>query len=417
MPPTPARSDDLAGTTGHQTQPRPARGGPGVPWPLDLAAAWSWRLIVVGALGWVIVRLVAQYSVLVLPLTIALLLAALVEPAVRLLARRLPRGAAALLVVALGLAVLAALLGFVGQQIATGASDLAGSAARGVEQMRTWLVEGPLDAERSQVDDAVARLRDALGSFAGDGALQEALALGSSAGNAVVGSLLAVVALFFLLADGARIWGWVVALAPRAARERVDSSGRVAWRTLRHYVRATVAVALVDAVGITVWAAVLGVPFLAAIFVLTFLGAFVPVVGATLAGAVAVLVALVDGGPTTALLMLAGVLVVQQVESNLLQPFLMGRLVSLHPLGVLLAVTAGGMTAGVAGALVAVPLVATANAVVLHLAGRDPTDPPPDDPPADEPPEEDSPEEQRHGERHDGDPHDAHHEPDPAEEP
>lgn len=351
------------------------RGGAGVPWALDLAGAWAWRLLLLAGVGWVVVQLVATYAVLVLPLVISLLLAALADPAVRLLDRWLPRSAAALLVVVLGVVVVGGLLGFVGQQIATGASDLATSAAQGIEQVRTWLVEGPLDASTSQVDDGVATLRDSVASFAGDGALQQALAVGSTAGNAVVGLFLAIFALFFFLSDGRRIWSWVVRLAPRGARDHVDSSGRVAWTTLTHYVRATVAVALIDAIGITVVAAVLGLPFLAPIFVLTFLGAFIPVVGATLAGAVAVLVALVDGGFTTALIMLAGVLVVQQVEGNVLQPFLMGRSVSVHPLGVLVAVTAGSLVAGVSGALVAVPLVATANAVVLHLAGRDPTAP------------------------------------------
>ncbi|VXC05525.1 membrane hypothetical protein [Nocardioides sp. AX2bis] len=280
MPPNPA-------PPGRAPEQVRARGGAGVPWGLDLAAAWSWRVLLLAALGWVLVQLVATYSVLVLPLAIAVLLAALADPAVRLLTRWLPRGLAALLVVVVGLVVVGGLLGFVGQQIATGASDLATSAAEGIEQVRTWLVEGPLDASQSQVDDAVAALRDAVASFAGDGALQQALAVGSGAGNAVVGFFLALFALFFFLSDGPRIWGWAVRLAPRAARGHVDSSGRVAWTTLTHYVRATVAVALVDAIGITVWAAVLGVPFLAAIFVLTFLGAFIPVVGATLAGAVA----------------------------------------------------------------------------------------------------------------------------------
>lgn len=354
-----------------------ARGGAGVPWGLDLAGAWAWRLLLVAAAGWVVVQLVATYAVLVLPLVISVLLAALADPAVRLLGRWLPRALAALVVVVVGVVVVGGLLGFVGRQIATGAADLATSAAQGIEQVRDWLVEGPLDASESQVDDAVANLRDAVASFAADGALQQALAIGSSAGNVLIGFFLALFALFFFLADGQRIWGWVVRLAPRGARGHVDSSGQVAWTTLTHYVRATVVVAVIDAIGITVWAAVLGVPFLAAIFVLTFLGAFIPVVGATLAGAVAVLVALVDGGFTTALVMLAGVLVVQQVEGNVLQPFLMGRSVSVHPLAVVVAVTAGSLVAGVSGALVAVPLVATANAVVLHLAGHDPGRPPP----------------------------------------
>jgi predicted PurR-regulated permease PerM len=175
---------------------------------------------------------------------------------------------------------------------------------------------------------------------------------------------------YFFLADGERIWAWVVRLAPRAARARIDSSGRVAWVSLTQFVRATVIVALVDALGIALVAAILGVPFVLAIGVLVFLGSFVPMIGATIAGTVAVLVALVDQGPITALLMLGGVILVQQIEGHILQPFLMGRWVSLHPLGVILAIGCGVIVAGIAGALVAVPLAAVVNAVVQHLAAH-----------------------------------------------
>ena len=132
--------------------------------------------------------------------------------------------------------------------------------------------------------------------------------------------------------------------------------------------RATVIVAATDGILIGVGAAIIGVPFSLAIGVLVFLGAFVPIIGATIAGSVAVLVALVDQGPVTALIMLAVVIGVQQLEGHVLQPFLMGRWVSVHPLGVILAIAAGVLTAGVAGALVAVPLAAAVNAVVQHLA-------------------------------------------------
>jgi predicted PurR-regulated permease PerM len=184
---------------------------------------------------------------------------------------------------------------------------------------------------------------------------------------------------YFFLADGDRIWAWVVRLAPRAARARVDSSGRVAWISLTQFVRATVIVALVDSIGIMVVAAILGVPFVLALGVLVFLGAFIPLVGATVAGSVAVLVALVDQGPIEALVMLGGVILVQQIEGHILQPFLMGRWVSVHPLGVIVALGCGVLVGGVAGALVAVPLAAAANAVVQHLAsntepGDDPVD-------------------------------------------
>ena len=175
---------------------------------------------------------------------------------------------------------------------------------------------------------------------------------------------------YFFLADGDRIWAWFVRLSPRAARARVDSSGRVAWISLTQFVRATVIVAITDAVGVMIAASILQVQFVLAIGVLVFLGAFVPIVGAFVAGTVAVLVALVDHGIVVALLMLGAVVLVQQIESHVLQPFLMGRFVSIHPLGVIVAIAAGILLAGIPGALVAVPFAAAANAVVQHLASE-----------------------------------------------
>jgi predicted PurR-regulated permease PerM len=150
----------------------------------------------------------------------------------------------------------------------------------------------------------------------------------------------------------------------------VDSSGRVAWISLTQFVRATVIVAITDAVGVMVAASVLRVQFVFAIGVLVFLGAFIPIVGAFVAGTVAVLVAFVDHGVVIALVMLACVVAVQQIESHILQPFLMGRFVAIHPLGIIVAIAAGILIAGIAGALVAVPFAAAANAVVQHLASE-----------------------------------------------
>ena len=171
---------------------------------------------------------------------------------------------------------------------------------------------------------------------------------------------------YFFLADGDRIWSWFVRLAPRAARSRVDSSGHVAWISLTQFVRATVIVAVTDALGVMIAASILRVQFVLAIGVLVFLGAFIPIVGAFVAGTVAVLVALV--GWVVALIMLGAVVLVQQIESHVLQPFLMGRFVSVHPLGVIVAIAAGILVAGIPGALVAVPFAAAANAVAQHLA-------------------------------------------------
>ena len=163
-------------------------------------------------------------------------------------------------------------------------------------------------------------------SLGEDGVLARVSEVGAAVGHVLAGFFIVLFSTYFFLADGDRIWAWLVRLAPRAARERVDSSGRVAWISLTQFVRATVIVAAVDAVVIAIGAAILGVPFALAIGVLVFLGAFVPIIGATIAGAVAVLVALVDQGPITALIMLGVVIGVQQLEGHVLQPFLHGPL-------------------------------------------------------------------------------------------
>ena len=341
-----------------------------VPYGVDLAAAWAWRLLVIAAAGYLVLWLLAFFAVVTVPVVIALLAAALASPLVRLLhGWGLPRGLSALLVVVVGLAAVGLLLTFVGQQVAAGAADLADSVVDGIGEIQDWLKTGPLDASDSQINRALVSIQDAITESTREGGvLNRTLEVGTALGHLLAGVFIVLFSSYFFLADGDRIWSWVVRIAPRAARERVDSSGRVAWRSLTQFVRATVLVAAVDAIGVMVVAAVLDVPFVLAIGVLVFLGAFVPMVGATVAGTVAVLVALVDQGPLTALLMLGGVILVQQIEGHVLQPFLMGRFVSVHPLGVILAIGCGVLVAGIAGALIAVPLAAAGNAVVQHLA-------------------------------------------------
>ena len=359
-----------------RAEPEPIRTGPSnfsraqVPWGLDLAAAWSWRLVVIAAAGFGIAWVLAYFAVVTLPLAIALLIAALADPAVRgLQSMRLPRGPSTGLVMAAGIGAVAVLLTFVGQQVADGVDELAGQVVVGLQQIRDWLRTGPLGLTDSQINtwlgDAQRVIRD---NTQDSGVVSRVTEVGTALGHVVAGFFIIVFATYFFLADGHRIWSWLVRLAPRAARERVDASGRVAWVSLTQFVRATVLVALADAIGIMLVAWFLDVPFVVAIGVLVFLGAFVPMIGATIAGLVAILVALVDQGPWTALLMLGGVILVQQIEGHVLQPFLMGRFVSLHPLGVIVAIGCGVLVAGIAGALVAVPLAAAGNAVAQHLA-------------------------------------------------
>ncbi|MGA8210743.1 MAG: AI-2E family transporter [Nocardioidaceae bacterium] len=339
-----------------------------VPYGMDLAAAWAWRFLVVAAAGYVLARVVATFALVVIPLVVALLLAALVLPVVNLLTRlRVPRGLGAVLVVVGTLTTVSLLLTFAGQQIANGASDLAQQTVTGLEQIRQWLKDGPLQASDSQINDFIASAQNAV-TTSNEEIVTRLTEVGATVGHIVAGFFIILFATYFFLADGARIWSWVVRLFPRASRQRADSSGRIAWTSLTAFVRATVLVAFTDALGVMLVAAVLKVPFVFAIGVLVFIGAFIPLIGATLSGSVAVLVALVDQNLVVALFMLGGVIVVQQLEAHVLQPFLLGRLVRVHPLGVIVALAAGVLVAGIAGALVAVPFVAAVNAVVMHLA-------------------------------------------------
>jgi predicted PurR-regulated permease PerM len=361
-----------------RTTPEPVAAGPSnfsrahVPWGVDLAAAWAWRFLVIAAAGYLIARVIGILMVIVLPVVVALFIAALVEPVVSALHRRgMPRGIAAGLMVIGVIAAVVALLTVAGNQVANGAQDLADSVVEGVGQITDWLKNGPLHASDSQINDFLDRAQDSLKKFVQDGELLSHVGeIGTAVGHIVAGFFIVLFSTYFFLADGERIWAWAVRLSPRASRLHVDGSGRVAWVSLTQFVRATVLVAATDAIGIMIVAAVLGLPFVMAIGVLVFLGAFVPLVGATVAGTVAVLVALVDQGPITALIMLGGVILVQQIEGHVLQPFLMGRFVSVHPLGVILAIGVGVIVAGVPGALVAVPLAATLNAVAQHLAAN-----------------------------------------------
>ena len=328
-----------------------------VPYGVDLAAAWSWRLLIIAAAAALIGYLISFLAVIVIPVVVALLISALVVPVVERLERvGIRRSLASILVVVFTIASVVALLTFAGQQVANGASDLADSTVDGIQKIKDWLRDGPLHASDSQIDQYLKSIQDAISQQSGEGGIfKRATEVGTAVGHVLAGFFIVLFSTYFFLADGNRIWAWVVRLSPRAARERVDSSGRVAWISLTQFVRATVIVAATDGILIGVGAAIIGVPFSLAIGVLVFLGAFVPIIGATVAGTVAVLVALVDQGPVTALIMLAIVIGVQQLEGHVLQPFLMGRWVSVHPLGVILAIGAGVLIAGIAGALVAVP--------------------------------------------------------------
>lgn len=336
-----------------------------VPLGVRTASEWAWRVLIIAAAVAGGLWLIGFLSEITIPVAVALLLAALLQPVKRWLNRFLPTGAAAGITVLGTLTAIIGLLSFVGSQFTSQFGDIKSQVGEGVDQIRSW-VRDTLHITDTQVDDWIQKARESF--TAGNSNLGEtATQAGLTATHAIAGFFIAMFTLFFFLYEGPRIWAWVVTLFPRDARARVHSSGLIAWGQLSAFTRATVIVAAVDALGIGIGAAVLGVPFASGIGILVFFGAFIPVIGAAISGGVAVLLALVALGPVKALIMLGIVIAVQQVESHLLQPFLLGRAVRVHPLSIILAIAAGVVVAGITGALIAVPTVAVLNAVGHHL--------------------------------------------------
>ena len=352
---------------------RPSR-PPGVPRGLVTAAELGWRFLVVVAavavLAWALwhVRLVA------LPVFLAMLLATLLVPPADALARRgLSRGAATAIVFVLGLLVAAAVGALLVPPFVSELGVLVDTVTGGAQELGRLIASGPFGLSEAEVqraiDSAAERLQSSSGSIA-SGVLSGAVIFGQIFGAA----LLTLVLVFFFVKDGGRIWDWVAALFPSSVRRRVHEAGETSWAVLGAYMRGVVLVATVDAVFIGLGMAAVGMPLVLPLAVLTFVAAFVPIVGAVVAGAAAVLIALVSNGVGAALVVLAIVLLVQQLEGNVLYPMIMHRTMEMHPVATLLAVGTGGVLAGIIGALVAIPLTAVVATTLPILRGEDPPD-------------------------------------------
>lgn len=338
-----------------------------VPRALRIGAALSWRLLAVAAALYVLGTVAGYLAALVVPVAIALLLAALLNPAVNYLIRlKVPRGLAIAQVVVGGLVVLGGLLTFVVITFVNGLPGLIDQLTQSLNTLSAWLTTGPLQLTERQLQDFFDQFTTMLQE--NQAAITTgALTTAANVGETLVQILLVLFTLVFLLHDGRRIWRFLLQAAPGTIRTRVDVAGRRGLAALVSYVRATIVVALVDAVGIGIGLAVLGVPLVVPLASLVFLGAFVPIIGAVVVGGVAVLIALVANGPIVALILLGIVIAVMQLESHLLQPLLLGRVVELHPLAVVVAIAAGLLVSGIAGALLAVPLLAVLNSGIRSL--------------------------------------------------
>jgi predicted PurR-regulated permease PerM len=353
-----------------------------VPLGLQVAAAWAWRVILVVVLLWGVAWLVRYLSEVFIPIAVAILLTALMLPFAEALRKGrwgLPRGAATAITVIGAVALIVGALILIGGQIAGQGGELSNNVVNGFNKLSDWLSNGPLTEwlrngplhlNAAWLDSStwVTRITDFL-KESGSSIATYAAEFGAQVGHFLAGLALALFALFYFIYDGRGIFTFLLNFFPRTSRDRVDQAAIRGWRALSSYVRATILVALFDSIGVLIVALILGVPVAPALAALVFIGAFVPIVGALVSGFVAVLVALVALGWVEALIMLGGVILVMQIEGHVLQPFLLGRAVKLHPLAVLITIAIGIIAGGIVGALMAVPVLAFTKSFVLYLAG------------------------------------------------
>ncbi|BBY23310.1 AI-2E family transporter [Mycobacterium stomatepiae] len=335
-------------------------------------AAWAWRLLAIFAAALAFFWVVAKLEVIVVPVLLALMVSALLVPVVDWLDQHgLPRGGAVALVLLGGFALLGGILAFVITQFIVGLPDLTEQVTRSIVTTRRWLIEGPVHLRSEQITNAGNAAIQALHnnqSKLTSGALSTAATLT----ELLTAAVLVLFTLIFFLYGGRNIFAYVAKIVPLGVRDRVMEAGRAGYGSLIAYVRATFLVAFTDAAGVGAGLAIMGVPLALPLASLVFLGAFIPLIGALISGLVAVVVALLTKGIVYALLTLGLLVVINQIESHLLQPLVMGRAVSIHPLGVVLAISTGGVLAGIVGALLAVPTVAFLNNAIQVLLAPDP---------------------------------------------
>ena len=340
-----------------------------IPQGVRTAAGWAWRGLLFAAVIWGVGWLLGEFSGVTVPLGIAFLLTALLSP----LAHRLktwnwhPLLAAAACLLAMLLVIAA--IGFgIGVTAARQAPELVSQSVAGFNELMQWLANGPLSIDQAQIDQWMSSLTtwisDSRSVLAG-----YAAKVGSSVGHFFAGVAIALIATFFFLAEGQHLWRTSAQLLPERYRQPTHRAAERGWVSLVSYMRAQVIVSAVDAAGVAIIAAVIGVPMALALFALTFIVCFIPVVGAIIAGTVATSLALITHGWVAALIMAGGTVAVMWLESHLLQPLLLGKAASVHPLAVLIGIAVGAQVGGIVGALVAIPVLAFGLAFTRSLRG------------------------------------------------
>lgn len=336
---------------------------------LRTAGEYAWRLLAVGTVVYFAVKLLRQIPLAVVPFLVALLVTALLRPVLNFFQRRgLGRGPSTIATILFSIVVLGGILTLVIIRAAQQAPQLGNEINSLIPQVKNWLITGPLKLNQTTVNNLGTTITNTVTKNT-SAIASTALSTGKTALNVLGGMVLVLFSTIFLLYDGEKVWSFLLKGAPAAARPRIDSGGRAAWTTLSHYVRGTLIVATFHGVVMAITLTILGVPLAFPLAVVIALGAFVPLIGAVVTGALAVGVAGLSKGLVAAIVVLAVLLADNQIEAHGLQPFVVGRYVRIHPLAVVLALTAGGLLFGIFGAIVAVPVVACANSAIL--AGRD----------------------------------------------
>jgi predicted PurR-regulated permease PerM len=355
-------------------RPHTEAGGPAArPWVpawLERAAGWAWRLLVLGALIYVLIRLIGMLRVVILPCVAALLLTALLQPLTQRLRRfGLPALTATWCTVLAALAVLAGVATLAATRTSADYQRLVTDLGNTTNDLQRWLAGPPFHLHRAGLEQLSNRLLTFLKQHQ-SAVAGTVLSGGKFFLELLAGLVLTLFVTFFLLKDGERIWAWLTAFLGPDARARARGAGTAAWLALTYYVRGTVAVAAIHAVviGTALW--VMGVPLLVPLVILVFLAAFIPLVGILVAGTLAVAVTLGTRGWVAALVLVVIFILENQLESHLLQPLVVGRMVRFHPLAIILVLAVGGVAGGIAGAVVAVPTAAVLFRAMPYLLGR-----------------------------------------------
>ncbi len=330
---------------------------------------WALRLAIVLVAGWLLSRIGGALWVGILPILLALIVSTVLWPPTGWMTRRgVPASLAALISVVGTLGVVAGVIALIAPSIVEQSVQLADQTSEAIGEVQDWLRGPPLNIRDEQLDGVLGQLSSTL-QDRGDQIANGVFTGVTAVGSLVVTLVLVLVLTFFFIKDGPRVLPFVRRIAGRNAGRHLTEVATRAWNTLGGFIRTQAIVSFVDAALIGIALVVLGVPLAWALAVITFLAGFIPIVGAVTAGALAVLIALVANGFTTALIVLVVIVAVQQLESNILQPILQSRAMNLHPVVVLLGVAAGSTLFGIIGAFLAVPVLAVV-AVILRYLGE-----------------------------------------------